>query len=70
VKNKSYVEMVEFRAVVEAIRNFLAVPVHTVKRSTCVREDVEARRTLAAKQLSMYFVQGALKTRNDVNCWI
>jgi ribosomal protein S18 len=31
MKNKSYVEKVEFRAVVEAIRNFLAVPVHTVK---------------------------------------
>jgi hypothetical protein len=30
-KNKSYVEKVEFKAVEEAIRNFLALPVRTVR---------------------------------------
>ena len=31
VKNKSYIEKAEFKAVVEAIRNFLALPVRTVQ---------------------------------------
>jgi len=30
-KNKSYVEKAEFKAVMEAIRNFLALPVRTVQ---------------------------------------
>ena len=30
-KNKSYVEKTEFKAVMEAIRNFLALPVRTVQ---------------------------------------
>jgi len=31
VKNKSYVEKAEFKAVMEDIRNFLTFPVRTVK---------------------------------------
>ncbi len=34
-----------------------------------VLESVEARRTLALKRLSLRFVQGVLKTRNNANYW-
>ena len=56
-KNKSYVEKAEFKVVMEAIQNFLAHPVRTVRRGTFVHEEVEARRTLALKRLSMHFVR-------------
>jgi hypothetical protein len=54
-KNKSYIENVEFKAVMEAIRDFLALPHRT--RGKFVLEDMEARRALALKQPSMRFVE-------------
>jgi len=59
VKNKSYIQKAEFKAVTEAIRNFLALPIRTVQERHSLKNDVEARRTLALKGLSMHFPSGS-----------
>ncbi len=51
----------------EDIRNFLALPVRTVQEGHSFTKTWKPGGPLALKRLSMYFVRGVLKTRNDAN---